>query len=159
MAQSAPVASPEVRVSLEPLTVGIQTEFLEAVGRSRGLHRGWAAPPRTVTAFRAFVRRSRRAAQWVRVVRTPEGALAGVVALSEIVRGNFQSAYMGYYAFEPHAGQGYMRAGVRAALRAAFGELGLHRVEANIQPANRRSIDLARGLGFEREGLSCRRIL
>jgi ribosomal-protein-alanine N-acetyltransferase len=35
-----------------------------------------------------------------------------------------------------------------------FGDLGLHRVEANIQPANRRSINLVRRLGFEREGFS-----
>ena len=37
-----------------------------------------------------------------------------------------------------------------------FGELGLHRVEANIQPGNAPSIALAEGAGFKREGFSPR---
>jgi len=41
-------------------------------------------------------------------------------------------------------------------LGAAFGELGLHRVEANIQPGNAPSIALAEGAGFKREGFSPR---
>jgi [ribosomal protein S5]-alanine N-acetyltransferase len=79
-----------------------------------------------------------------------------VVNLSEIVRYGFQSAYLGYYAFTPHAGKGNMRAGIELVLARAFGDLGLHRVEANVQPANRRSIALVRGLGFRFEGLARR---
>jgi hypothetical protein len=64
-------------------------------------------------------------------------ALVGVINLNEIVRGSFQSAYLGYYAFEPHSGQGFMSAGMALVLQRAFRQLGLHRVEANIQPDNR----------------------
>ena len=47
-----------------------------------------------------------------------------------------------------------MSAGVAAVVSTAFADLGLHRLEANIQPANARSIALVRRLGFRREGLS-----
>ena len=82
--------------------------------------------------------------------------MAGVVNLNEIVRGVFKSAYLGYYAFLPHAGSGCMKAGLGAVIRRAFGTLGLHRLEANIQPGNRASIGLVSGLGFRREGFSPR---
>jgi ribosomal-protein-alanine N-acetyltransferase len=79
-----------------------------------------------------------------------------VINLNEVVRGSFQSAYLGYYAFEPFAGQGFMSAGMTLVLRQAFREIGLHRLEANIQPENKASIALARRLGFRREGFSPR---
>ena len=80
----------------------------------------------------------------------------GVINVNEIVRGHFRSAYLGYYAFVSLAGRGYMSEGLALALRWAFGELRLHRVEANIQPANEASRALVRRLGFRREGFSRR---
>lgn len=47
-----------------------------------------------------------------------------------------------------------MRAGLSLALTQAFRVLELHRVEANIQPDNLRSIALVERLGFHREGFS-----
>jgi ribosomal-protein-alanine N-acetyltransferase len=49
-----------------------------------------------------------------------------------------------------------MREGLVLVLRHAFETVGLHRVEANIQPENVRSIALVEGLGFRREGYSPR---
>ena len=92
------------------------------------------------------------------VCRVDDDAMAGVFNFSEIVRGTFQSAYLGYYAFAPHAGDGYMSDGLRLALDSAFRTLKLHRVEANIQPGNVRSIALVRKAGFTREGFSRRYI-
>ena len=89
-------------------------------------------------------------------MRTADGALAGVVNISEIVLGSFRSGYLSYYAFEPHQRHGYMHAGVSAMIQLAFRHYGLHRLEANIQPANAASIALVRGLGFELEGYSPR---
>ena len=84
--------------------------------------------------------------------------MVGVINLNDVIRGTFQSASLGYYAFAPYAGQGLMRLAMLLVLRRAFGKLKLHRVEANIQPGNRASIALVRKCGFVREGLS-RRLL
>jgi len=79
-----------------------------------------------------------------------------VINVNEIVRGLFQSAYLGYYAFEPFAGLGYMSEGLTLVIRQAFDVLGLHRLEANVQPKNQRSIRVVSELGFRLEGLSPR---
>ena len=82
--------------------------------------------------------------------------LQAPAAVSEIVRGAFQSTYLGYMGFLPHAGQGYMTEGMALALDVAFRKLRLHRVEVNIQPSNARSLALAKRIGFTREGFSRR---
>jgi ribosomal-protein-alanine N-acetyltransferase len=131
-------------------------EFIAAVHRSRRLHGRWTRPPATRDQYEAFVRRARKATNAFHLVYTDRGELAGVVNISEIVRGAFCSGYLGYYAFEPHSAQGRMRDALAEVLRLAFRNYGLHRVEANIQPENTRSLALVRSLGFEREGYSPR---
>jgi ribosomal-protein-alanine N-acetyltransferase len=113
--------------------------------------------PRTQAQFRELVARARadRHASFL-VCTTETSELVGVINLNEIVRGLFQSAYLGYYAFEPFAGLGYMSEGLALVLDQAFGELGLHRLEANVQPGNLRSTRLVSELGFRLEGLSPR---
>jgi ribosomal-protein-alanine N-acetyltransferase len=76
--------------------------------------------------------------------------------LSQIFRRGFQNAYLGFYAGALHAGRGYMGEGMRLQLRHVFTTLKLHRVEANVQPQNARSIALIRRSGFRREGFSPR---
>ena len=89
-------------------------------------------------------------------VLTDDGELAGVININEIVRGRFRSGYLGYYAFVPHNGRGYMTLGLKAVIACAFRRLRLHRLEANIQPDNEASRRLIQRLGFRREGLSPR---
>jgi len=84
------------------------------------------------------------------------GRLAGVVNLNDILLGALRSAYLGYYGFEGVCGGGRMTEGVRLAVSFAFEQTGLHRVEANIQPANEPSRALVRRLGFRLEGFSPR---
>ncbi len=131
-------------------------EFLAAVHRSRDLHTPWVSAPDTPAAFLGMLERFRTPAHIGYWAITGHGALAGVVTFSEIVRGAFQSAYLGYYAFVPHHRQGHMTRSLGAALSLAFGVHQLHRVEANIQPGNEASKALVRGLGFRLEGLSPR---
>jgi ribosomal-protein-alanine N-acetyltransferase len=148
-------SGPQVR--LEKPSASRCGEFLAAVRASKALHGRFVSPPADAPAYAAWLKRLRSPVQEGHlVVDASTGELAGVINLSEIVRGSFQSAYLGYYALAPHAGSGRMRAGMRLVLRRAFTELQLHRVEANIQPDNTASIDLVRGLGFVREGYSRR---
>ena len=145
-----------VRITLEPPTLRHAEAFLEAVTRSRKLHGPWANPPDSLAGYRAYLGKLQSPREAGYLVVTGAGNLAGVVNLNEIVMGDFKSAYLGYYAFFPYAGRGYMTAGVGAVVRRAFSYHGLHRLEANIQPENRASIQLVQRLGFRREGLSRR---
>ena len=87
---------------------------------------------------------------------TESGELAGAININEIVRGSFRSGYLGYNAFVPHNGRGYMTTGLRAVVSRAFRQLRLHRLEANIQPDNAASRRLVKRLGFKLEGFSPR---
>ena len=146
-----------MHVRLENPSLSREREFLAAVRRSSPLLQGWVSPPSTTAAYRAYLRRvATESHQTYFVVLRSSNEIAGVITLNEIVRGLFQCAYLGCYAFMPHAGRGYMREGLRLVLDRAFGTLRLHRVEANIQPRNRRSLNLFRRTGFRREGYSPR---
>ncbi len=144
------------KIRLESPTLSHSGEFLASVAASRDLHAPWASPPASPAAFRAYLDRVSGPRDIGYLVRARHGGLAGAINISEIVRGVFKSAYLGYYGFEPYSGQGYMSAGLAAVLRLAFGRHRLHRLEANIQPDNLASIRLVRGLGFRREGVSRR---
>jgi len=144
------------RVSLRRPVADDREEFLARVRSSRSLHRPWTYPPATPEAFSTFVERSGTSSDTSLVCRGEDGAIVGVMNISNIVYGSFRSAALGYYALEPFAGQGYLSDGMRLVLRRAFGELKLHRLEANIQPGNARSIALASAAGFRLEGFSPR---
>jgi ribosomal-protein-alanine N-acetyltransferase len=143
-------------VRLERPTMRRAAEFLRAVRASRELHRGWVSPPSDRGTFERYVRSLRSNRRDGFLVLANSGDIAGVVNVSEIVRGSFQSAYLGYYAFEPFAGHGLVSRGLRLVISHCFGVLRLHRLEANIQPDNARSIGLVKSLGFRLEGFSPR---
>ena len=171
MPTRAPDPAPETRrrgdprVYVRPPRRSDAPAFIAAVAASRGLHRHWVQPPATAAEFATYLARfagprARDPAHATHagflVCRVADDAPVGVFNLSEIVRGSFHSAYLGYYGFAPHAGQGYMSEGMALVLVATFRQLRLHRVEANVQPANARSIALVRAAGFTREGYSRR---
>lgn len=99
--------------------------------------------------------RNERSARFVVCLRET-GEIVGQCGLGEIVRGPFQSCYLGYWIGAAHTRRGYMSEAVRLALRHAFTQLQLHRVEANIVPRNRASKGLARKVGFRYEGTAKR---
>jgi len=145
--------TPSDGVSLRRLGADDQDEYLDAVTRSVRLHHPWAYPPDTPDAFAGYVADS-PARVPLAVVRGDD--LAGVYTLSQIVYGSFRNAYLGYYAFVPHDGGGVMRSAMPSVFRYAFDELGLHRLQANVQPDNVRSIALLRATGWREEGYARR---
>src|ERR1044072_5375570 len=84
--------------------------FLSLARESRELHRPWTYPPERADQFDDLFARSRRDDFVCLVsIAVEDGAIAGVFTISQIVRGAFQSASLGYYANARHAGVGMMR--------------------------------------------------
>ena len=143
----------DARVRLRPLVPDDQDEFIAQARASTGLHHPWYTLPTTPEAFQAYlVKYSQPTAEGLLVCLRDGGALAGMITIDSIVRGRFQSATLSYAAFASAAGRGYMSEGLALVLRHAFCELRLHRLEANIQPANQASLRLVGRLGFRQEG-------
>ncbi|PZF98107.1 GNAT family N-acetyltransferase [Micromonospora deserti] len=132
-----------------------EAEFIAAARRSRDLHHPWLAAPDDPETYAAYLRRIRRRENsGYLVCDRASGAIAGYVTISGIVMGALRGGYLGYGAFLPYQGTGHASAGVRLVIEHAFTGLGLHRLEANIQPGNEPSRRLARRLGFRLEGFS-----
>jgi ribosomal-protein-alanine N-acetyltransferase len=146
-----------VAVFLRKPRASDEDEFLRLVRESRRLHRPWTMPPADAAGFARFLRRSKQDnVITVFACERESGRIVGVFTVSEIVRGNFQSAFLGYYAHAEFAGRGLMSEALGILLRHVFTRAGLHRLEANIQPGNLPSIRMVRRLGFRREGFSPR---
>ncbi len=145
------------RVYLREPTSRDGPQIVAANRLSRALHRGWVAPPTDAEAFARWMTRCRQSnVKCFLVCRLADGAIVGVFTLSQIVRGMFHSAYLGYHAERPYDGLGYMTEGMRLVLRHAFTAMRLHRVEANVQPENAASLALVQRSGFRLEGFSPR---
>ncbi len=138
-------------------------EFIALRRASRAYLEHWE--PRPPAGFDAFgddqfewmLKSRRRTDQERYFIATLEGRrLAGQISLSSITRGPLLSAYMGYWIGAAFAGRGYMTEAIGLTLRHAFDTLGLHRVEANIQPHNRPSRAVVQKNGFRLEGFSPR---
>lgn len=143
------------RVFLREVAPDDQEEFVGLARASVGLHHPWIFAPTTPDEFRTYLDRfdGVTAIGFV-VCLAGSGALAGLVNIGHILRGPYLRGTLGYGAFAPTAGHGLMSEGVRLAVRYGFQELGLHRLEADIQPANEASRKLVERLGFRREGYS-----
>ncbi|WP_422086022.1 GNAT family N-acetyltransferase [Variovorax sp.] len=144
-------------VYLRPPESSDEREFLASVKKSGDLHSPWTSPPSTPENFRAYMEKMSTPENAAFLVcRHADDCLVGVFNITNIVRGAFQSGYLGYYVFAGHERQGLMRKGLEEVVRFAFQDLKLHRLEANIQPTNVASIALVKACGFMQEGYSPR---
>ena len=83
-----------------------------------------------------------------------DGTLVGTLTISDIIRGSFQSAHLGYWVSSAVNGRGIGTAAVAAAVELSFGELRLHRLQAATLLTNHASQRVLEKNGFERIGVS-----
>ncbi|MBV1858477.1 MAG: GNAT family N-acetyltransferase [Nannocystaceae bacterium] len=149
------------RLLLRPPTPDDQDDWSRLVDVNREHLAGWISLPseaddpgaRALFASMLSAATSERCEKFMIVDRS-EGTFLGVLNLNEIVRGSFWSAYVGYWIGKAHQRRGLMTEALALGLRHAFEGMGLHRIEANLQPGNRASRALVCKLGFVQEGYS-----
>jgi ribosomal-protein-alanine N-acetyltransferase len=146
-----------VRIHLKPVTRSDGPELIDANVRNRDYHSPWVQPFTDLQGFEDWFGAIATGANIGLIAREEGGgSIVGVVNCNQIFLKGFQSAYLGYYGMSHAVRQGFMTEALRLAIRYAFDEVGLHRLEANIQPANHPSIALVQRLNFRREGFSPR---
>jgi ribosomal-protein-alanine N-acetyltransferase len=102
----------------------------------------------------AALERHRRRQSVPHVILSESGQLAGRVTLNDIVWGPFQSCHLGYWVSGTENGRGLATTAVRHIIDAAFGELGLHRIQAGTLLYNTRSQRVLERTGFRRFGVA-----
>ena len=153
------------RVSLRPLVDEDYAQWREV----RTVNEGWltrwepqrfAGQPDVVKSRQAFSSRC-AARQRERQLGTGYGfgvfvgeQLIGEMNVSSIQRGPFQNAYVGYWIDQRQAGQGYTPEALVVAMRFAFDDLRLHRLQIAIIPRNKPSRRVVEKLGLRLEGLA-----
>lgn len=149
------------RVALRAPRPSDAATFVEIRTRSRDFLAPWVPTPTAdefdVRSTRQRILKERRDFRADRsykfcITLGPEGPIIGRVALSQVFRGIFQNAYLGYSVDVDHARRGLTTEAVQLSLDIAFGALGLHRVQAAIMPHNTPSLALARKVGLRQEG-------
>jgi ribosomal-protein-alanine N-acetyltransferase len=109
--------------------------------------------PAAYRGMRRVVARRARLGTSVPFALRVEGRLAGQVTVDNIVRGALRAGYLGYWIDRAVAGRGMASLAVALICDHAFGQVGLHRLQADIRPENVPSQRLVERLGFRREGL------
>lgn len=161
--ESASEVSDAQRIILRSPTARDRAEFLALKRRNRAFLKPWEATPVggpspfAPSAFDRFMKSARtESSQRFLICRASDGAIVGQIGLGGIIRGAFQSCFVGYWIAKEFTRRGYMREALSLAIEFAFRELKLHRVEANIIPRNQASKALVKSLGFRCEGTARR---
>lgn len=129
--------------------------FLAAMRDSAGLHHPWVSAPKDHAGWQRYMKRlSRDTEAGFLVKHLSDGNICGVINLSAITYDALCSAWVSYFGVAGQVEKGFMKEGLIQVTRHAFEELGLHRLEANIQPENLPSIALVQSVGFRYEGYS-----
>lgn len=161
-----PVTLEHGDVVLRPFRRRDQEEWASVRHRNRAWLTPWDAtnpvPDAGPTTFRQMVRALNRQGRegvglpWLICRRTGVGGappIVGQLSVSSIVYGSAQTASVGYWIDQAHAGHGITPTAVALATDYCFRVMGLHRMEINIRPENAPSHRVAEKLGFRFEGV------
>lgn len=85
-----------------------------------------------------------------------DGRYIGQLTIGNLQRGAVRSAWIGYWVDQEWTGMGIATAAVALGVDHAFGPVGLHRLEATVQPANGASRAVLTKVGFRHEGVLMR---
>jgi [ribosomal protein S5]-alanine N-acetyltransferase len=144
------------RLRLRWLTAG-DIDALFAVFRDPEVTRYWSTPPMTVRATAeallteihdCFAKKD--LFQWG-IARREDDIVIGTCTLAHVSK-THRRAEIGFALARAHWGAGLANEALHRLLEFAFGELHLHRIEADVDPRNARSIAALERLGFRREG-------
>ncbi|MFR9794310.1 GNAT family N-acetyltransferase [Streptomyces sp. MS06] len=144
------------RTGIRHFTQADGPEFTARARESKALHQPWLFPPYSQAAYTAYAARliDDPTKAGFLVCERSGGGIAGFININNIVQGGFLNGALGYGAFAHAAGRGLMKEALGLVVGHAFGPMGLHRLEINVQPGNTASIALARSCGFRYEGFS-----
>jgi RimJ/RimL family protein N-acetyltransferase len=144
------------RVGLRGLQPADARAILDIFGDA-DVTRFWSSPPLgTLDAARDMIAdidegfRARRVFQWG-ICLPAGGPVMGTCTLFQMDR-QHRRAEVGIALHRAAWGQGIAAESLRLLIAFAFDTLKLHRLEADIDPDNQRSLKLFEGLGFRREG-------
>ncbi|MFN8051063.1 MAG: GNAT family protein [Acidimicrobiales bacterium] len=153
------------RVVLRPLAPGDFDQWREVRTRCEGWLTKWEpqripGTPDTIEDRHAFAARCGARTREIQMGSGygfgmfVDGYFAGEINVNSVHRGPFQSAYIGYWIDERHAGQGYTPEALVLVLRFAFEQMMLHRLQVSVIPRNQSSRRVAEKLGLRNEGIA-----
>lgn len=162
MTATAPLTATGERVVARPIRREDVEPYRRAVELSRERLSRWnPVDPDDILRHLAAQSDLHRTFLVVALEAAGEHGVVGKINVTNVVRGRFQSAALGYDSYDPYAGRGLFREGLGLVVGLAFtpseqGGMGLHRVEASVQPGNVTSAGVLRSLGFRHEGFTPR---
>ncbi len=129
--------------------------FCDFIARNKSFHEPWVYVSSDPLYFDQYLKRLKSgSSQGFFIFTNDDRQFVGVINLNNIKLEPFGSASLGYYSEQSLCRNGYMKEAIRLVLGHAFNNIGLNRVEINVQPKNVASLELAKSLGFSYEGFS-----
>ena len=148
------------RTAIRHVRYSDMEEFVRLSAASTTLHDPWIYSPRSAGQFQEYLKRfDGPNSLCLLICDTNSESIVGFATVSGIIRNPYHRGVLGYGAFAASTGKGYMTEGLQLVINHCFAVLNLHRLEADIQPENRRSIALARRVRMRREAFSPKFIL